>query len=252
MTALLLIATHLVLPAPSPAARLHPATRPRLTILPLVGVGMVLLVLGNLTATVAGLLAAAAATWVIRDARRRARTRRRETCTAAFLGHLVGELRTGHSMAVAVDHAAEHLPADTPRDLADTLLVVRSHVRRGISGAAALADAPAELAPLGALWRLADRHGLPLTPLVAQAQTRLDARLRHRATTTATLQGPQATAVILALLPVAGIAMGTAMGADPVGFLTGGGLGGLLLVLGTALAAGGFVWARHIIGKAAA
>ncbi|MDO5668499.1 MAG: type II secretion system F family protein [Corynebacterium sp.] len=252
MTALLLIATHLVLPTPAPATRIQPGSRPRLTALPLLGIGLLLLVLGNLTATVAGLLAAAAATWVIRDARSRALTRRREKCTAAFLGHLVGELRTGHSMTVAVDHAAEHLPAETPRDLADTLLVVRSHVHRGISGAAALDDAPPELAPLAALWRLADRHGLPLTALVAQAQTRLDARLRHRDTTTATLQGPQATAVILTLLPLAGIAMGTAMGADPVGFLTGGGLGGVLLVLGTALAAGGFVWARHIIGKAAA
>jgi len=86
---------------------------------------------------------------------------------------------------------------------------------------------------------------------VEQARLRLDARLRHRAATTATLQGPQATAVILTLLPLAGVGMGTAMGADPVGFLTGGGLGGILLVTGTTLAAGGFLWSRHIIGRAA-
>lgn len=76
---------------------------------------------------------------------------------------------------------------------------------------------------------------------------RIDARDRHRAATAAQLQGAQATAVILALLPVAGIAMGTVMGADPIGFLTGGGIGGVLLVIGVGLVAAGFAMTQKIL-----
>ena len=81
---------------------------------------------------------------------------------------------------------------------------------------------------------------------------RLDASRRHQQSTAASLQGPQATATVLACLPIAGIAMGGAMGANSLGFLLGGGLGGILLVVGVALACGGFAWSRVIIRKAAA
>lgn len=254
MTPLLLLAAHLALPAPAPSGRLHAtATDARLLGFPLLGVGAGLFILlGTASSSVALLVVLGTAAWVGRDMRQRGRRRRREAHTAAFLGLLDGELRAGHTMATAFDHAAGNLPADTPTEIATTLSQVRTRVGRGLSGAAVLLDGPAELAPLGTLWSLSERHGLPLAPLVEQARLRLDARLRHRAATTATLQGPQATAVILTLLPLAGVGMGTAMGADPVGFLTGGGLGGILLVTGTALAAGGFVWSRHIIGRAAA
>jgi len=49
----------------------------------------------------------------------------------------------------------------------------------------------------------------------------------------------------------AGIAMGGAMGANSLGFLLGGGVGGILLVIGVGLACGGFAWSRVIIRKAA-
>ncbi|WKS54871.1 hypothetical protein [Corynebacterium accolens] len=55
----------------------------------------------------------------------------------------------------------------------------------------------------------------------------------------------------MACLPIAGIAMGGAMGANSLGFLLGGGLGGILLVIGVGLACGGFAWSRVIIRKAA-
>ena len=41
--------------------------------------------------------------------------------------------------------------------------------------------------------------------------------------------------------------MGTAMGADPVGLLTGGGIGGVLLVVGVAFGASGFIMTQKIL-----
>ncbi|QGU03591.1 type II secretion system F family protein [Corynebacterium comes] len=257
MIPIILLAAHLAVTAPSPAGRLQAGPPPRIrTLLPLaVGTGItVFLVLGRLSVALAALLIAGTAGWAVHGVRARRRAHRRETVTAAFLGHLIGELRAGGAMPGAVEHATANLPEDAPPDITRTLNRVRGHSRRGLSGARILVDdssAVPELAGLGTLWSLADRHGLPLAPLVEQAQLRIDTRLRHRTATSATLQGPQATAVILTLLPFAGIAMGTAMGANPVGFLLGGGLGGILLVVGTGLAATGFVWSRHIIGRAA-
>ena len=229
---LLLLAAQLALPGPRPAHRLRPTT-PDLRLL------------GRLSLALTVVLVLATAGQVARAVRQGAATRRREAQAATFLGHLAGELRAGNGMAAAVDHAAAALPADAPRALVDLLRQVSGLTRQGRSAAGLLQEGPPELRALGTLWELSDRHGLPLVPLVEQAQQRIDARLRHRAATRATLQGPQATAVILTLLPLAGIAMGTVMGADPVGLLTGDNIG-------TALAADGFLWSRHIIGQAAA
>jgi tight adherence protein B len=41
--------------------------------------------------------------------------------------------------------------------------------------------------------------------------------------------------------------MGTVMGADPIGFLTGGGIGGVLLVIGVGLVAAGFAMTQKIL-----
>lgn len=252
MTPLLLVAAHLALPTPRPVHRLRPATHDIRVLAP-VGVGLGAFVLfGNPGVALAALLALGTAGWVMREVRAGAARRRREAHAATFLGHLAGELQAGNGMAPAVGHAAAHLTADAPPELADLLRQVGALTHQGVSAAALLREGPPELRPLGTLWELSERHGLPLVPLVEQAQRRIDARLRHRAATSATLQGPQATAVILTLLPLAGIALGTAMGARPLGLLLGGGLGGLLLVTGVALAAGGFAWSRHIIGRAAA
>lgn len=257
MTALLLLVTHLMLPTPAPAGRLHSGPPPSFRVLLPIAVGTgltVFLLLGRLSVALAALFIAGTAGWVIHGMRTRRRAHHRENIAATFLGHLIGELRAGSAISAAVEHATTNLPADSPPELAQLLHQVCGHTRRGASGARVLVDNShkvPELTGLGTLWSLADRHGLPLAPLVEQAQLRIDARLRHRSATTATLQGPQATAVILTLLPLAGIAMGTAMGANPIGFLLGGGLGGILLLAGTGLAATGFAWSRHIIGRAA-
>ena len=60
------------------------------------------------------------------------------------------------------------------------------------------------------------------------------------------LAGPRATVVVLALLPVVGLVMGSALGADPLGVLlhTPAGLGCLLV--GCLLEWVGFVWSARV------
>ena len=93
---------------------------------------------------------------------------------------------------------------------------------------------------------------MPIAGLLAAARDEIDTSLRHRAATDAALAGPKTTAVVLAALPLAGIAMGGAMGAHPVAFLTGPGIGGVLLVVGSALVCAGVIASGEIIRRAAA
>ncbi|MGB3772354.1 MAG: type ii secretion system integral membrane subunit, partial [Rhodococcus sp. (in: high G+C Gram-positive bacteria)] len=46
-------------------------------------------------------------------------------------------------------------------------------------------------------------------------------------------------------------ALGQAMGASPIAVLTGGGVGGVLLVVGVALACAGLLWTDAIVAKVA-
>ncbi|RNE49009.1 type II secretion system F family protein [Corynebacterium alimapuense] len=258
MSSLVLLSMAAAIFLPSPAGRVlvsSPGPRIYLWLPAIVGLGAgSFLIIGKLSVVLAAVIAAGTAAWTLRDIRARASSKRREAAAAAFLGHLSGQLRAGSTIATAVVRAAEEVPESAPAEFSAAVAVVAAQARRGGSAAATLLEesttAP-ELAGLGRLWGLADRHGLPLAPLVEQAQSGIDVRVRHRNAISATLQGPQASAITLTLLPVAGIAMGSAMGADPLGLLLGGGLGGVLLVLGLSLVCTGFIWSRKIIGKAA-
>ena len=104
-----------------------------------------------------------------------------------------------------------------------------------------------ELKRLGALWAISASRGVPLAKLVTGLRDEVDHANRHRDATRAALAGPQTTAAVLAALPVAGMLMGAAMGASPLALLTGGGIGGVLLVAGTALVCAGVLVSRRII-----
>ena len=95
---------------------------------------------------------------------------------------------------------------------------------------------------IGTAWQLSDQHGLPMIDLLCRGACGSAGAERFRRPTRAGLAGPRATATVLAGLPALGIALGQATGADPVGVLTGGGLGGLLPIVGTALVVAGLCW----------
>lgn len=211
---------------------------------------LMFLLLGELSVAAAGGIVVATLAWTFKGFQADRRHRRRTAATGVFLGHLLGELRAGSGIPQAISAAAETIPEQTPRELRSAIEVTAARTLAGGSGPAVLFDARAtvpELGELAQMWHTAEHHGVPLAPLIQEAQNRLDNRTRHRAATTSSLQGPQATAVVLTLLPLAGIGMGTAMGADPLGLLFGGGLGGMLLVAGVGLSCSGFLWTRKII-----
>lgn len=210
---------------------------------------MAFLVAGRVSIMIATLIVVFTVAQVLDSLRTNRRARRIETATVAVLAHVSADLKAGALLGPAFTRAADDLPPDAPQALKDRFAAVAAHTLRGGSGAAVLATIP-ELAGLARIWALSESHGLPSATLLEQARHRLTAQQRHRSATSASLQGPQATAVILAALPLAGIVLGTSMGADPVGFLLGGGLGGVLLVLGVGLICGGILISRAIIGRA--
>ncbi|GGF10682.1 type II secretion system F family protein [Williamsia phyllosphaerae] len=98
-------------------------------------------------------------------------------------------------------------------------------------------------------WRTAERHGLPMADLLGAVRDDLVARRRFAERTRAALAGARATAAVLALLPLLGIGLGQAMGARPLAILSGGGIGGALLVVGVSLVATGLWWTERITAK---
>ena len=65
------------------------------------------------------------------------------------------------------------------------------------------------------------------------------------------LAGPRATGKIMAVLPLAGLALGYALGGDPVAFLLGGFVGWGCLIGGALLAAAGVLWVEALARNAA-
>ena len=65
------------------------------------------------------------------------------------------------------------------------------------------------------------------------------------------LAGARSTAMVLAALPLVGIAFGELMGATPLRILTGGGIGQILLLAGIIFDCSGLAWSERIASGAA-
>ena len=243
MTTLLLLAGAAACPPPAPGARIAPrslAVPPRIVI-PL-GIGAVVLAalaFDRASLVIALAMGAATVVWVA-DTQRRARAASKRTeAVATFLGHLGTNVEAGAPLHAALERAADHTPREIARDV--------GHLIHHVTTGAPLAAETDEFARIAPLFALSASRGVPLSRLVAAARDDIDHARRHRATTNAALAGPKTTAVVLALLPFAGLLMGAAMGANPLALLTGGGLGGALLTVGTALVCAGVIVSQHII-----
>ncbi|UXY28948.1 type II secretion system F family protein [Streptomyces sp. HUAS TT20] len=215
--------------------------------------GLVLALLGTSVIPVA---AGAAGVPVLRRLRlareaRRARERRGDE-VIALCGALAGEVRAGRQPGEALLRAERDSGG-----LADAQAAVLAAARFGGDVPGALAVAARQpgaegLLGLAACWRVAVDQGAGL----AAGLDRLDGALRaerdQRADLRAQLAGARATTVMLAALPVLGLLLGTAMGADPLRVLlhTGAGLG--CLVVGGVLEAVGLWWAARIVRGAEA
>jgi tight adherence protein B len=131
----------------------------------------------------------------------------------------------------------------------DDLTALVADLRAGIPPAA-VATSPTGSGRLGrlteAVWRLAERTGAPAADLLERIES--DARAAERTAKTAHAQaaGAQTTAVMLAALPLAGIGLGHAIGADPTGVLLHTPLGAACATAALALQCGGLKWAQRL------
>ncbi|MFF4259539.1 type II secretion system F family protein [Streptomyces sp. NPDC001663] len=216
-------------------------------------VGLVLAVLG---ASVLPVVAGAACVPLLRRVRlaaeaRRARERRGDA-VIALCGALAGEVRAGRQPGEALLRAARDSGG-----LGEAQAAVLAAARFGGDVPGALATAAGEpgaegLLGLAACWRVAVDQGAGLAAGLDRLEGALRAERDQRADLRAQLAGARSTAVMLAGLPVLGLALGAALGADPLHVLlhTGAGLGCLLV--GGVLETLGMWWAMRIVRGAEA
>lgn len=194
-----------------------------------------------------------AGTVVVRRRDRAAAQHRRDESTAlqGALDVLVGELRVGAHPVDAFGAAA----GESGGPVAEGMRAVAARARLGADVAAGLDDVarasqlPGHWQRLAVCWRLAQTHGLALGTLMRAAHEDIVERERFSARVRAAMAGPRTTALVLAGLPLAGIALGQAIGAAPVAFLVASGAGGWLLVIGVVLACAGLLWSDRITAE---
>ncbi|HZL02499.1 MAG TPA: type II secretion protein F [Cellulomonas sp.] len=101
-----------------------------------------------------------------------------------------------------------------------------------------------------AAGRLAATLGAPLAPVLDRVAESLVADDEVDGERRAALSGPRSTARLLGWLPLLGIALGVALGADPVGVVLRGGAGTTSAVVGGGLLIAGRRWTSHLVSRA--
>ena len=173
-----------------------------------------------------------------RRGRRAAAARR--TAELEWLDALTAELVAGSDPASALASVAAS-EAVCPRAVAAA--------RTGGDVASALvADGAASpaLRSAAACWEVAAGSGAGLAASLAVLADAARDDERVRAELEAGVAEPRATALVLALLPAVGIALGAGLGAQPLAWLLGAPLGRVVLLVGLVLEAVGAVWAWRI------
>jgi len=192
---------------------------------------------------VVGLVAISALVgWLVRARRAEAARRRRHHAVLGLCGALAAELHAGLPAHPAFLRACSEWAefstvARAARLGGDIPTALRSRAERpGAEGLRAIA----------AGWVVAAHSGASLARVLDRLAEGLRDEGAARAEVEAALAPPRATARLLAVLPVFGIALGSAMGAAPVSFLTHTGPGRACLLTGLALALAGVAWVERL------
>lgn len=209
---------------------------------------LVVAVLGD---SVLPLIAGAAAVPLVRRRlrgrqRRRERERRAEG-VIALCGVVAGELRAGLQPGQALLFAVRSTGV-----LGGSEAAVLAAARFGGDVPQALREAAREsgadgLAGVAACWRVAVDSGAGLAAGLDRLEAALRAERDQREELRAQLAGAWSTVALLALLPLVVLAMGWALGADPLRVLLHTPAGALCLVVGGLLEAAGLCWAGRIV-----
>lgn len=201
---------------------------------------------------VPGHLAAVALPW-----RRRRRTGSEDGRLAAVLVEVASLLRAGTAPA---DAWSQVLRIPVPDRVPTVARLAGATGAAGRDGAASrwvggarrtrgAAGPPLEAVVAAA--RVADELGAPLAAVLDQVAAAVVAQAESAAEVAAALAGPRSSARVLAWLPVLGILLGTALGANPAGVLLGGGLGTAAGALGLVLVLVGRWWTAALLRRAA-
>jgi len=182
----------------------------------------------------------------VRAARERQRVMSRRSEVVEVLVMLAAELRAGV------------LPGRTLTALAGDFAMLQQAARAAELGGdvvSALHEAsrrPGQelLRDLGGAWHVADRSGAPLATVLARLaeSARIERDIARESD--AGVAPARATARLMAVLPGAGLLLGSGMGGDPVATLTSTWIGVLCLAAGCGLACLGVAWIERIASSA--
>ncbi|MEU9718863.1 hypothetical protein [Streptomyces sp. NPDC047976] len=190
--------------------------------------------------------------------RRWLRARERERARAAraagvveLCGAVVGELRAGAQPGGALTVAIRRTAAGPGGPGAAEAGVLAAAAFGGdVAGAlhqAAREPGARGLAGMAACWRVSVDGGAGLAAGLDRLEGALRAERDREESLRAQLAGARSTTVVLALLPLVGLLMGTALGADPLRVLLHSPVGWGCLLAGGLLEALGLLWCRRIV-----
>ncbi|WP_143483650.1 type II secretion system F family protein [Propionicimonas paludicola] len=168
--------------------------------------------------------------------RRRAARDEAEVVSACRL--LVGLLRVGQVPGGALQLAAAESPVLAEAAAAQRAGGSVAEVLR----AGAVRPGQAGLSELAVAWELAERTGASMTSALDSVVERQAAASGVAEVVASELAAPRATGRLLAVLPLAGLALGFAVGGDPLSFLLGSMVGQVSLTAGVTLACVGVLW----------
>lgn len=157
----------------------------------------------------------------------------------------------GASLGLRQRQAARHARAAAAT--LDTVAEMAAELRAGaapvsVMGAAApvLAATPVERAAVLAAYEVSERAGAPLADVLDRVEAHLRQANRLRLSVAAHRAGTRATALLLMVLPVAGIGVGFGIGVDPLRMLFHSVPGAVCVAVAGVLQAGGLWWTERL------
>jgi tight adherence protein B len=175
--------------------------------------------------------------------------RRRNPVSTDTVVELIGALRDELDAGTSLRPAFERAVHSTGRPVTPQALAV---CRMGGDVPPALrADAGGEqlLISLAALWQVSEGSGGAMAAALDRLMAGAVESARLRREIAGQLAAPRATARVLAFLPVIGVGLGFALGADPFAFLLGTPWGWLCLAVAAALETAGVLWMRALVRR---
>lgn len=179
---------------------------------------------------------------------RRERARPDAAQMAGRVQRLAVLLRAGLTPAAAWHHLAES------EDAAPELRRIADRIETGEPAADAIeaeSGGADPWRPVAAAWNVASRAGSPLAATLATLAATLRVLAQQEREGRIALAGPNATARLVAVLPLVALGFGAALGVDALGLLLGTGWGRTCLAAGIGLMLLARLWSRRMVARAA-